>query len=43
MTAAATIAAMRPRRLWQWRLSGQGVATALVVLFCGGLVAYPIV
>jgi len=37
------MAAMRPRRLWRWRPSGQGVATALVVLFCGGLVAYPIV
>jgi hypothetical protein len=40
MTATAPIAALRPRRLWRWRPSEQGVAIALVVLFCGGLVAY---
>jgi iron(III) transport system permease protein len=43
MTAAATIMPAPPRRLWGWRPSGQGIATALIVLFCGGLVIYPIV
>jgi hypothetical protein len=43
MTAVATLAAPWSRRLWRWRASRQGVATALVVPFCGGLVAYPIV
>src|SRR5215471_3041451 len=33
----------RPARFFHWRPSTQGVATALVLLFCGGLVAYPIV
>jgi iron(III) transport system permease protein len=32
-----------PRLLWQWRPSVQGVATLIVVVFCGALVGYPIV
>jgi glucose-6-phosphate-specific signal transduction histidine kinase len=42
MTVAALMAP-RPPPLWRWVPSGQGIATAMVVLFCGGLVAYPIV
>src|SRR5438045_2287483 len=33
----------RPRPLWHWRPSGQGIATFLILVFCGGLVGYPIV
>src|SRR5437773_9336836 len=40
---ALSLRAVGPRLLWQWRPSVQGVATLLVVLFCGGLVGYPIV
>jgi iron(III) transport system permease protein len=29
--------------LWRWRPSVQGIATLLVVVFCGALVGYPIV
>jgi hypothetical protein len=43
MTAAASLAAPQSRRLWRWRASRQGVATALAVPSCGGLAAYPIV
>ena len=34
---------LRPRPLWRWRPTTQGVTTALILLFCGGLVGYPIV
>jgi iron(III) transport system permease protein len=40
---ALSLAISRPRLLWRWRPSVQGIATLLVVLFCGGLVFYPIV
>ncbi len=33
----------RSRWLWRWRPTTQGVATALILVFCGGLVGYPIV
>src|SRR5438552_3390288 len=33
----------RPRPLWHWRPTTQGVTAALLLLFCGGLVGYPIV
>src|ERR1051325_4564892 len=33
----------RPRPLWHSRPSGQGIATFLILVFCGGLVGYPIV
>jgi iron(III) transport system permease protein len=32
-----------PRPLWRWRPSAQGIATFLILVFCGGLVGYPIV
>src|SRR5256885_8188973 len=32
----------RARPLWHWRPTTQGVMTALLLLFCGGLVGYPI-
>src|SRR5437588_8059799 len=32
----------RARPLWHWRPTTQGVITALLLLFCGGLVGYPI-
>src|ERR1041385_3228949 len=38
-----SLAISRPRLLWRWRPSAQGIATLLVVVFCGGLVFYPIV
>src|SRR5438876_8703717 len=41
--SAASIPIARPHRLRRWRPNAQGVATALIVLFCGGLVLYPIV
>jgi len=40
---AVSLPLSRPRRFWRWRPSTQGVATVLIVLFCGGLVFYPIV
>src|SRR5437016_452346 len=40
---ALSIPIPRPRRPWHGRPNAQGVATALIVLFCGGLVLYPIV
>src|SRR5205085_10558363 len=33
---------VRARPLWHWRPTTQGVITALLLLFCGGLVGYPI-
>src|SRR5205085_12398062 len=33
----------RPRPLWHWRPSTQGVMTMLILVVCGGLVGYPIV
>jgi iron(III) transport system permease protein len=39
---ALSIPILQPRRFRRWRPSAQGVATALIILFCGGLVGYPI-
>src|SRR6202140_3767490 len=33
----------RARPLWHWRPTTQGVMTVFLLLFCGGLVGYPIV
>src|SRR6202790_725456 len=33
----------RPRLLWRWRPSVQGIVTLVVVVSCGALVGYPIV
>src|SRR4051794_26937481 len=40
--AVISLPTSRPRPLWHWRPSGQGIATFLLLLFCGGLVGYPI-
>src|SRR6266581_1403396 len=40
---ALSLAISRRSGLWRWRPSVQGVATLIVVVFCGGLVGYPIV
>src|SRR3954468_9012895 len=41
--AVISLPTSRPRPLWHWRPSGQGIATFLILVFCGGLVGYPIV
>jgi iron(III) transport system permease protein len=42
-TVVAAFAEPFAATLWRPRLGSQGIATALVLLFCGGLVFYPIV
>jgi iron(III) transport system permease protein len=37
-----SLPASSPRPLWHWRPTTQGVATFLILVFCGGLVGYPI-
>lgn len=39
---AASLSLVQPRHLWRGSIGAQGIATALVVLFCAGLVLYPI-
>ena len=39
---ALSLPVARRGRLLGWRPNAQGIATALVIVFCGGLVAYPI-
>src|SRR3954451_16894260 len=41
--AVISLPTSRPRPLWHWRPSGQGITTFLILVFCGALVGYPIV
>src|SRR3954464_2779 len=41
--AVISLPTSRPRPLWHWRPSGQGITTFLLLVFCGALVGYPIV